>query len=315
MKKLFYVLLLVLGYHNLSAQQTKLIMVLNYSGKIDQFSTYTCLNITKGKDSVEGEYYYAKKGSANKISLSGIYAKNKLKLTESSYSIKSKKFITTGYFNLNFYNESSICSGTWQNSDKSKSLPVNLTLTENIKSSAMIDYTYNLIQYKGKYTAYNGDLNDANKIKGLQIFKNKVLQQTIIGFDEVIYDKNRAEVILQDLNFDGILDLKIPIYYPDRTKYDGSYLYFIYNPTTKKFIRNKILEDLEMVDFISADKTILKYDADGRGNEGTKYFKWVNKNLLLIKEERVFEDKPYTEISDYKIVNGKSVFIKKTRSK
>jgi hypothetical protein len=305
MKKSLLIIFAFLAFQSSFAQKTIVTTVLKFSGLVGQYPIDLTLNIDKNNQNIRGQYYYTKKNGDNTISVNGNLKNKQLALTETSYSRQKDKDLTTGFFNLQMADDYT-ANGTWLNANKSTKLSCKIRPYTNLKSSPVDNFNYTLIQKKDK----NKDL----KITGLKIYQNNNLIQTITGFDEYVFE-NEAIVELEDLNFDSILDIKIPVYFPNKIKNDGSYLYFIYDTVKKQFVRNSTLENMGYLDFFPIDKTVRLYDADGNGNEGTKFYQWFNNKPLLTKEERIFEGKNYTEVSIYKIDNGKSVLVSKTKKK
>jgi len=293
------------------AQKTSVKTFLHFTGKIDKYPIEMTIEFPKGKDSVSGDYYYSKNGKDLTIYLKGILKNNEIKLTETTY-IPSKNGNTpkkTGRFSLNLTSRYEL-SGIWQNIKKDKQFDVSLTCLENLTAFNPKSYTYKLNSYKGKAenTAneptvyYLIDRLDIYTLKGEKI-------QTLSGFKNVLYNNN-AEVELEDINFDGLLDIKIPIYFPDRTKYDSSFLYFVYDKTKNQFIRNLKLEELEYLFFDQKNKEFVRYEADGSGNETNRYYKWLNNRFYLIREVKSFENSDKSFYTEYQIKNSKSVKIK-----
>lgn len=293
------------------AQKTIVKTYLHFSGKIDKYPIEMTVEFIQGKDSVSGSYYYVKNGKDMPIFTKGIFKNNEIKLIETSYTPtkNGNVFLKTGSFTLQLSNENAL-TGIWQNEKKDKQFNVSLTCIENLSLFNPKNFSYKLNPYKGKAENMNGELADNYLISKLDIYNSKKEKiQTLSGFNKVIDEKD-GEVQLEDINFDGLLDVKIPIYFPDRTKYDGSFLYFVYDKTKKQFIRNTKLEELEYLFFDQKNKEFVKYEADGRGNESDYYYKWSNNNFYLIRKSQSFEDSEKTTYTEYQIKNNKSVKLK-----
>ena len=299
-------LLLTLSFFVLKgqAQKSSVAIIRNFSGKIDKYPIEMTVTTYAGKDSVSGSYYYTKNGRDNTIHLKGTLNNTTLTLTEFNYTVKNKKLVTniTGHLNLEMDGNWGL-KGAWTNAKADKKLAASLICLENKQA-------YNPLKNRFKFSQYTIDKSTTtypdwkmDKIKGLDIFTEKgTLIQSLKGFDEYVSDRT-AEAELEDLNFDGILDLKIQTYLPEQTKGDLSYLYFIYHPVQKKYIRNPELEALDVLSFDAKNKHILKNYADGSGNESTHTFKWLNGKFYLIKKVSDFEDGRPTEYEEYKIIN------------
>ncbi|WP_428228860.1 XAC2610-related protein [Flavobacterium sp.] len=293
------------------AQKTIVKTFLHFSGKIDKYPIEMTIEFHQGKDSVSGSYYYLKNGKDRAISTEGIFKNKEITLTETTYIPGKNGNVPkkTGSFSLHL-NSNYEVSGVWQNEKKDKQLEVKLTCLENLSEFNPKSYSYKLNPYKGKAENTNGELADNFLISKLDIYNSKKEKaQTLSGFNTVIYGKD-GEVELEDINFDGLLDIKIPIYFPDRIKYDGSFLYFVYDKTKKQFIRNMKLEALEYLLFDQKNKEFVKYEADGSGNESDYYYKWFNSNFYLIRKVQSFEDNDKTLYTEYQIKNNKSVKVK-----
>lgn len=293
------------------AQKTIVKTSLHFSGKIDKYPVEMTIEFVQGQDSVSGSYYYGKNRQNMPIFTKGVFKAGEIKLHETTYIATKKGNVPTktGSFLLQLDSEYKL-SGIWQNAKKDKKFDATLSCLEDLTSFNPKKYSYTLNQYKGKAENTTGKLDDNFLINKLDIYNSKKEKiQTISGFNNVIYEKD-GTVELEDLNFDGLLDIKIPIYFPDRTKYDGGYLYFVYDKTKKQFIRNTKLEALEYLNFDQKNKEFVKYEADGSGNETDYYYKWSNNNFYLIRKVESFEDNNKTTYTEYEIKNNKSVKIK-----
>ncbi|MEP6806385.1 MAG: hypothetical protein ABI892_17795 [Flavobacterium sp.] len=293
------------------AQKTIVKTNLHFSGKIDKYPIEMTVEFIQGRDSVSGSYYYVKNGKDMPVFTKGTFKNSEIKLIETTYTPTKNGNVPkkTGSFTLQLSNKNEL-SGSWQNKKKDKQFNVSLTCIENLSLFNPKNFSYKLNQYKGKAENTTGELADNYLISKLDIYNSKKEKiQTLSGFNNVIYEKD-GEVELEDLNFDGALDLKIPIYFPDRTKYDGSFLYFVYDNTKKQFIRNTKLEELEYLFFDQKSKEFVKYEADGSGNESNYYYKWSGNNFYLIRKTESFENSEKTTYTEYQIKNNKSVKIK-----
>ncbi|MFH6992625.1 XAC2610-related protein [Flavobacterium sp. FlaQc-48] len=293
------------------AQKTSINTFLHFSGKIDQYPIEMTIEFQQGKDSVSGSYYYAKNGKDFSIFLNGTLKNNEVKLSETTYVPSKNGNVpkNTGSFSLSL-NSSYELSGTWHNVKKDKKLDATLTCIENLTAFNPKNYRYKLNQHKGKAENTNGELSNNFLISELQIYNSKKEKvQILSGFNKVIYDKD-GEVELEDLNFDGLLDIKIPIYFPDRTKYDSSFLYFIYDKKKNQFVRDTKLEALEYLFFDQKNKEFVRYEADGSGNESASYYKWSGNTFYLIRKSESFENSDKTLYTEYQIKNNKSVKVK-----
>ncbi|SDC20769.1 hypothetical protein SAMN04487894_101602 [Niabella drilacis] len=302
-------LLLLLATHGAVAQKTIVHTWIHYQGTIGSYPVEIKIRHTQNTDSIQGEYYYTRKGSSSTIYLEGTTAPNGAHISESAYNRQLQKHEKTGTFTLNAIGSKDL-SGTWTGTHQN-TLPVQLKRVENESVNDLQQWEIRLRLYKGKEENAGGSLQDYTKANKLFIHDPvKKITKELDGFDEVLYN-DYGEAELEDLDFDGYPDLKIPIYFPQATKNDGSFLYFIYNPKTRQFASNKALNELGFLDFNALTKEFRKSDADGRGNEGDAYYKWVGGKFYLIREVRVYEDRPQVFYTEYTIRNGQSV---KTRT-
>jgi len=313
MKKMLVMLLITFSFFEIKAQEAKIISIINFTGSIDKYPIEMRLEINQKSDSVAGEYYYKKNGNTQKIMLEGMLKDGELNLQENTFNIANRKYETTGNFKLNYIDQISL-NGTWQKSAKNTLyLTVKLAAKENLKAFNPSNYVFQYARNRAKLDYIPADAQYYFDLVSLKVFINKSMRWIFTDFEDV-YTKE-AEIILEDLNFDGYLDFKVPIYYPGLAKGDYSYRYFIYYPEKRGFIQNTQLNEMGVVFFDAVRKEAQTIDADGSGNEGTKYFRWQNEKLFLIKEERVYENDIYTHITSYKIENGKSELVKTEKKK
>jgi len=313
MKKMLVMLLITFSFFEIKAQEAKIISIINFTGSIDKYPIEMRLEINQKSDSVAGEYYYKKNGNTQKIMLEGMLKDGELNLQENTFNIAKRKYETTGNFKLNYIDQISL-NGTWQKSAKNTLyLTVKLAAKENLKAFNPSNYVFQYARNRAKLDYIPADAQYYFDLVSLKVFINKSMRWMFTDFEDV-YTKE-AEIILEDLNFDGYLDFKVPIYYPGLAKGDYSYRYFIYYPEKRGFIQNTQLNEMGVVFFDAVRKEAQTIDADGSGNEGTKYFRWQNEKLFLIKEERVYENDIYTHITSYKIENGKSELVKTEKKK
>jgi len=313
MKKMLVMLLITFSFFEIKAQEAKIISIINFTGSIDKYPIEMRLEINQKSDSVAGEYYYKKNGNTQKIMLEGMLKDGELNLQENTFNIAKRKYETTGNFKLNYIDQISL-NGTWRKSAKNTLyLTVKLAAKENLKAFNPSNYVFQYARNRAKLGYIPADAQYYFDLVSLKVFINKSMRWIFTDFEDV-YTKE-AEIILEDLNFDGYLDFKVPIYYPGLAKGDYSYRYFIYYPEKRGFIQNTQLNEMGVVFFDAVRKEAQTIDADGSGNEGTKYFRWQNEKMFLIKEERDYENDIYTHITSYKIENGKSVLVKTEKKK
>lgn len=318
MKKILFSCLLLLSAKFAVAQEPKVTANINFTGTIGTYPIEMQFNLVHKSDSISGEYYYSKSGSTNKIFVDGTFKKENLILEERSYDNKKKQYVPSGYFIINAAKNRTV-SGTWGKNKneamKADALKVNLVCKENLNVFDPLKFKYTVTKKKASYADISQAASSYYALQSFTIENNKGKVQTLTGFKEDDLVDKVPEITLEDMNFDGYLDLKIMINYPDMRKGDYSYLYYIYDKKQEKFIRNSVLDGIGVAYFDPTINAVFTYDADGSGNEGTKTYKWQNGKLYLIKEERVYEDDVFVHYKEYKIVNGKSVEVKSYKKK
>jgi len=312
-KKTLLVLLTAI-FSQAYAQKAKVIAHLNFTGTVGKYPIEMKLSLNKYNDSILGEYYYIKSGRDNRIYLEGILKDGEMLLKESAHNVKLGKFETTGYFKMAYVAQTSL-NGSWskKSANAANSLAVKLQSRESLKAFNPLGFDFIMAKKRPNYDNVTENAARYYTLLSLKINVNKNARWVLQEFDT--HDLVKDEVELEDVNFDGYLDIKVPIYYPDLAKNDYSFVYFVYDVKTKGFRKDKTLNDLGVVFFDATNKQIYKYDADGSGNEGTMYYRWQNGKLFLVKSERVYENDPYTHYEEYKIENGKSVKVKSYKKK
>lgn len=289
-------------------QKAMVTIVSNYSGYVGPYPIQMRLEHKLSNDSIWGEYSYTRKENDENIYLKGATTPTQTDLSESSYNRKAKEFENTGNFKFTAIDQQEF-SGSWIGV-KNNHLPVQLKRYENNSIEDFKRWNFELSLYKGREENAGGTIETYTKANAIKIYNAAgQLSQTIAGFDEVMLG-DYGEVTLEDFNFDGYTDLKIQIYFPSAVKNDVSFLYFIYNPATKKFASGKQLDDLGYLTFHAKTKEVKSSFADGRGNEGDDFYRWQDGNLYRIRELRTYEDNNTVFYTEYAIRNGKTVKVK-----
>jgi len=278
------ILAAILGCAFAANAQTITTVTYHYTGAVSKYPIEMQLLVSSNTDTVMGEYYYTSKGRNARLDLSGTRNVNDtLILLEKNFQRQDAQgnALLTGSFRLHGLDS---LSGKWKNPSTGAVLQTTATLRESLRLMRPSDYEFRLRTYKGRMMNAGGNEDTYTKTNLLDIYHEGKLLQSLAGFDAVLFD-HRAEVILEDLNFDGCFDLKIPIYFPDRTKYDGSYLYFLFNSATKKFEPHQQLNDFEYLTFDPVKKEFYRYD---EGPEGfiINYYKWRGNKAYLARTEK-----------------------------
>jgi hypothetical protein len=312
MKKTISLVFLLLLCQIVSGQRTLVHIHINYCGSIDKYPIAMELVRISDSNSISGSYYYLKSGVNNDIYLDGILHDSTMKLEESIYNQKTEGWDTTGMFKLTFDAQANM-NGSWTNR-KGKTLPATLIRTEKV--CPVEYYSFELNLFKADCEGNVNNDKSCYKATQLKIFdEKKTLVQTISGFDEAISNKPIGRVELIDMNFDGFLDLRIPIWFPDAIRNDGSYLYFLFDTKSGRFIKNNQLDELGFLFFISKSQELYDISADGSGDDTQTYYKWSADTLLVVRVEKTHMDNPYVYITEYKIQGNKSVKVKSYKKK
>jgi len=296
-------------------QQAKITTVLHFRGSIANYPIEMTLEIAKESDCITGSYYYLKNGSENRIYLAGTIKDGEVLLTESAYNTQKKKYEQTGFFRLAYVAEMSL-NGSWRkdkNTAQDKLLTVKLSCRENLNAFNPSAYTFLFSRNKVKLATIAETANPYYQIVVLKILVNKSMRWIFTEFDDNSLAKDAA-IEVEDLNFDGLLDFKVPINFPERSKGDFAFLYFIYDPVTKGFKQHLQLNEMEFLLFDPVKKEVLKVEADGNGNEIYAYYQWYKQKILLVREVKLFENDPFINTTTYQIINGKSLKLKTVKT-
>lgn len=314
MKKIHLLILFLIIVSETYAQKAKVTAHLNFTGTVGKYPIEMKLSLNNYNDSISGEYYYIKSGRDSRIYLQGTLKDGEMLLKESAHNVKLNKFENTGNFRMAYVAQTSL-SGSWgkKSANAANALVVKLQCRENLQAFNPLGFDFIMSKNKPNYDNVTENAARYFTLLSLRINVNKSSRWVLHEFDK--YDLVNDEVELEDVNFDGYVDVKVPIYYPDLAKNDYSYVYFLYDVKSKGFRKNGTLNDLGVLFFDAVTKQAYKYDADGRGNEGTMYYKWQNGKLYLVKSERVYENDAYVHYEEYKIENGKAVKVKSYKKK
>ena len=274
--------ILLIFLHTKVLAQHKVTVVRNYSGKIGKYPIALQLEFINGTDSVFGSYYYLKSGRDALLFLAGKRDQAGMRLHEQDYSQRNaaNKPIVTGVFELQGKTQ---LKGIWTNRKTGKGMVIELLSRQAGKDIHPKDYRFKFGSYRTKVLNAGGWEGNYTKIRSLEIYKGQKLDQRLSGFDECV-GKGGPELVMEDLNFDGILDIKVPTYFPERTKYDGAFLYFLYNPAKQKFEMNQQMVDMEYLFFDPLHAEVYKY---GEAAEGfvRQVFKWNAGKLVELRTE------------------------------
>jgi hypothetical protein len=245
------------------------------------------MNLSFDADSIEGEYrYYTQQGF---ITVKGVIDETSRKFSaeESLYDYSKQVTNITGYFE-GVQNGDSV-KGTWTSADKKKTFPFVLATDEkempafNIYDNGKVD----------------GDFQSADTIV---IHYGDKASQVITGFTSDIW-KDVSLVRMEDLNFDGYLDILIPEFTGAK---NTPFLYWIYEPESGEFISHPELEATDPIIDLQ-HKQIISHWSGSAISSGTDKYVFQDGSFYLIEREETDWEKEKTSTTKYKIVDGKSV--------
>ncbi|MCV6639464.1 hypothetical protein [Candidatus Albibeggiatoa sp. nov. NOAA] len=115
--------------------------------------------------------------------------------------------------------------------------------------------------------------------------KQQLLQQ-ITGFRSQVlgFDIDMIELEIEDMNFDGYLDIRLPQTLPIE---GGIYFYYwFYDPEQQLFIRNKILENFRSPEFNNHSQTIKVYSHQTEKQYRVNHYRYqTSKKLQLFLQQ------------------------------
>lgn len=121
------------------------------------------------------------------------------------------------------------------------------------------------------------------KVVSIDIFNKSdgTIFQQLDGFEAIVQENE--QVIVEDLNFDGYADIRLLQYLPEDANIP--FFYWLYNPSTKSYERNKALEIVRSPSVDDANQLILSQWVEGDNIQGTDYYQYSGDNLILKKQE------------------------------
>lgn len=279
-----------------------------FDGTIGKAAITAVLEISNAPEtSVSGEYLYNKNTKNERISISnGKIMDSYVIMCESYFDKKKNNYEFTGYFSGKMENWA--ISGIWTDPGFTKVYPFtlkpraqylhrDLSFNANFANITVDDNYDNNVDY-GKYFLHLTKINITDEAGNIK--------QTI-RFNDVYVDKDKNPMRLEDLNFDGYLDLVVEERYPGVAKGDWGQIYYLYNPKSDSFDYNEELNALGILDVDPIKNTLTATTADGRGNETYDTYVYDSGKYLIIRHEALHEDSDKLYYIDYKIVNGQSV--------
>ena len=292
-------------YQQEENELTTVNITLNWKGTIGKHPIFMHLEWDTREQKITGEYYYLTPKNKSKIFLHGSIIDHNIYLTE--YIIQNSEKVKTGEFQFNAEDLIHL-KGNWQKSKNARPLQVNLNIQETqVARVHLFNFMY---QIQNKKLDTESDSTLYPFIQELVITQNHKEHQVIVPTSDAINlfnnESKKYTIALEDINFDGFLDLKIPISFPNLAQNDYSYLYFIYNPESEIFISRPDIDELGVLFFDNLEKKAIRYEADGNGNERTYIYQWNNHNLELTRKETVTENSDSTLVTEYKTTNKKT---------
>ncbi len=106
-------------------------------------------------------------------------------------------------------------------------------------------------------------------------------QQTLTGFKTAFPDLTTGGFVVEDLNFDGYQDLRIPQFLPSSPNIP--YFYWLYNPETGKFERNEELEVITSITVHGDQGTLESFQRVSANTFVLETYEFREKNLVLIR--------------------------------
>lgn len=256
-----------------------------YKGMVNGEKIY--IKIENSKDYISSSY---QESNSKKIIHLNDQSKNGQTILE-AYSYENDQTTTIAFFEGVITTNS--FKGTWFSADRSKSSP--FELTNNVKP---FEFSFDMTVNK---TEDEYEVSKTIKIRNNKT--NKIIQE--FNFEQS--DLN-DKIIVQDMNFDNILDFRLITI----TAANSRYSCWLFNPVTKKFENSNILSQMSSPYFDYQNKQVSSFWKNGYTNYGEEIYQFQNNNYFLI-EESTWEINANQEetktINKYNIVNGKSVKI------
>ncbi|HZY81716.1 MAG TPA: hypothetical protein VFE50_19470 [Cyclobacteriaceae bacterium] len=248
------------------------------------------MNLFFDKEKINGEYrYYTQKSF---LQVDGTYdaTTKKFNLTESIYDYKKQAREVTGYFE-GIRNGNAV-TGKWYNKDRKKSFDFVLSTDEKP------------LQFKT--ISDNATVADEHKVinKIVVAFPNKT--QTIEGFESDVFADLGEAISLEDINFDGYLDLMVIEFTGAR---NTPYLYWTYDPKKIEFIKHEELTASNPVIDVQKQRVVSDW-VDGAATYGHSEFVYQDGKYYLAEESETDLSTDKTVTKKFKVVNGESVEVK-----
>ena len=129
-----------------------------------------------------------------------------------------------------------------------------------------------------------GDITDKMKtVTAIKVVKKGSTNQyqMLDGFEATVQENE--QVIIEDFNFDGYVDIRLLQYLPEIANIP--FFYWLYNPKTEKFERNAQLEIIHSPILDTKNEYILSQWTKGDNIQGTDFYKFIGNEIKLVKQE------------------------------
>jgi hypothetical protein len=233
------------------------------------------MNLTFEKENNYGLYRYATQKEYINLRPS-FGTDNKFTLEESTYTEKDGRQITGTFEGEKTGND---LKGTWFNKNRSKNFP--FTLTADTKPFGVWTFADNAKEDEGFFVMNTIYVFDAQG----------QLHQTLSDFESRSALENSVE--LEDLNFDGHLDLRV---LEGSGLVNSPYIYWLFDPQQNLFVHNQELAQVTSPRVDILNKEIV---SDWKGSAalyGTDHYIYNNGHYTLAsREERNYEEEEEEE--------------------
>lgn len=109
------------------------------------------------------------------------------------------------------------------------------------------------------------------------------------------------DVIVEDLNFDGYPDIRLLQYLPSDSNIP--FYYWLYEPTSGKFIRNKSMEKITSLAIDRENRYLLSQWTKSKTHVGTDFYRYKGNRLVLVRREI----QQYVEPNKYKLITKEPI--------
>jgi hypothetical protein len=195
-----------------------------------------------------------------------------------------------------------------------------LLLTFGLTSYQSNCYSQKTYSYKDKDYNYLVAVDSAfNKESGssqcvvtsIKVLKDKKQIQVIKPDENSPYcDITKNELfVVEDVNFDGYKDLRLFQFLPAGPNIP--YYFWIYNPKTGLYVRNKTLEGITSPEFDHKKKLIYSSWRSSCCDHGGSIYKYVNGKPTLIEESEQVEQNRKRTFTIKKLIHGKMKVVKR----